>query len=141
MKPPARLTVVEQVCHQDGEGEPVVAACQWGRSLITEEQPWVRKFLVGPEWKPLETGWLTRVGMLHLANNEGKDIQRIPTREEKALLASRVIELGVSSETGVYPFLIIRPGESARLEPADLSTLLVRCQYQSARCTLTAVPE
>jgi hypothetical protein len=152
-KPRGRLVVVESVYHQRTGEQPIqVRPSRFERDLATAEQPYIREFRAEADWKPLETGWLDRAGHLALHNLEGSGLTSIPTPEERQGILARIVELGVLAEKDsgrrtqwsppaeVVPFAAVRPGESCRLEPVNLSRLRVRCR-PGARCVLTLLPE
>lgn len=130
-----RLVVVEQVYYQGEVG--VGNEARFSRENLADEQVWQRTFIANAEWKPLQCGWLAEgASMLSLTNDEGKGLQKRPTPEERVALAARVVELRCCDG---HVFARLRPGESLRFEPTDVSRLQVRCAT-SAKCTLTLYP-
>lgn len=150
MTPPGRLTVVETVYHQEPGQQPTALTTRYGRPLETAEQPFTRRLRLGDAWQPLPAGWLDAAALLHLVNEEGRQLTRQPTPADRQALAGRVVEVGVlppghwglSAETAVAPVVcwLVRPGESLRAEPAALAALVLRCRQESARVTLTLLP-
>lgn len=151
----ARLTVVDSVYHAAGKGEPTVAAHKFMRVLVGDEQPFTRWSKAIPEWTALETGWLTTASMMVLVNEEGpQNFQVRLSEEQKAEIAARVIEVGVKPVVpagrtmhsppicrDVIPAFRVRPGESCRVEPAELGSLFLRCTGGVARYKLVLLPE
>lgn len=134
---PPRVTVIEQVYYQHPEASPEGVETRYTVMLDPEgEQPWVRRFKVGPEWKFLECGWIKSASLLILANETGKVQSVIPTPEQKRETEERVIQLGIAGCTIVQ----VRPGTDCRLEPADLPSLLIRCPTGEARAVLRLYP-
>src|SRR6185312_8298003 len=88
----ARLGLVCTVYHQQPGNEPISAESRFSRWLESEEQPYLRKLVIGEEWTLLDCGWLEDVGMLLLRNEEGK-FQVQPTEAERAEVMSRVVEV------------------------------------------------
>lgn len=138
----ARLTVVEHVYYQSREGGPTQVSSRFARPCEEDEQPFSRFFKVGEEWASLELAWIERAGQIALANTEGK-FTLVPTPEERREVDGRVIEVGAwdSLATRIAPFLIVRPGESARFEPADAKHLRLRCRRGEARVKVDAFPQ
>jgi hypothetical protein len=119
MKP--RITVSEQVCHQSEGGEG--GAVEWlpfSRELGSDEAPFCRPGMrVGPEWVPIDPGWLAGqpVGMLCLRNDGALPRATQPTDLEREADAGLIVELRCE---GVV-FALVRPGETCRFEPAGTS--------------------
>lgn len=150
---PDRITVVETVYHQAEGDQPTAIESRFSRRLQTKEQPCVRKLVAGPEWHLVDREsmdrpgcWLERVGMLVIRNEEGEFTQVVPTSQERAEVAARVLSLGVgvsisADEHIVMPFARILPGkESCRFQPTDISNLWIRCQAGKAKYTVTMLP-
>jgi hypothetical protein len=137
-----RLLVVESVYYQGPHTDGVQRDSRFGRFLDTDEQPYLRVFVVKEEWQPLDPGWLSRAGMLLLVNQEGR-FQVNPTEEQARTAAARVILLGVKPliDLPPTPFARVRPRESCRLEPAGLDNLYVCCEKGEARGVLTLLPD
>lgn len=138
-----RMTVVEKVYHQPKNGEAFCCETTFERHLNDEESVYSRKKKATEERQPLDYGWITennqKVGMLVIRNDAGKNVQRLPSEEEKVELAKKILEVGclVSVPAEVYPQEIavhetfvplfwILPGESMRGVPADSSRLQIR---------------
>jgi hypothetical protein len=132
----AQLVVVETIYHAATGCEPTAAESRFARKLETDEQPYTRRITVTQEWQQVDTGWITEAGMLRLANKEGEGLQVQPTAEERAAMASKIVELSVD---GSAPWLIF-PGESFRGMPSELESLRVRCRSGEARCLITIFP-
>jgi hypothetical protein len=127
-----RMTVVEKIYHQPANGEAFCCETTFERTLNDEESVYSRKVKATEEWKPLDYGWITennqKVGMLVIRNDEGKNIQRLPSDEEKVELAGKILEIGclqaAQESTGdrhcvFVPLFHILPGESMRGVPAN----------------------
>lgn len=133
-----RITVVESLYYQPFGGNPSVIDCRYDRWLdCVDEQPYSRKSKVGEEWIPLDIGWITACGLLHIENNEGKFPFRIPTAEEKAESNAKVLEINYA---GSERCLLVPPGESTRIIPSHPKDLLIRCRKGQAKFTVTAFP-
>lgn len=141
-KIPNRLTVVQQTYHQLPGEQPRYYDSRFSRELETLEQPYERQTTIGPEWKPLDVGWLneTGVGMLIIENNEGQFYVRIPTLEEKEVTRAKGIEIGIDVVGNIDSFALVPSGESCRFYPANANHLRIRCQSGTAKITIQAFP-
>lgn len=137
-----RLTVVETAYHQIVGERPSQVERRFTRELAGGEQLWERRLRVVPEWQPIDLGWIERPGLLILANEEGRWDQVNPTPAERAEAAAKVLEVafvrGPLRQDDSYSLpsadLLILPGESNRIHPADDVTVCVRC---TAGCRMT----
>jgi hypothetical protein len=139
----ARWGVIEQVYHYTADGgQPLVVTSRYNRR-VPDVQPYQRRVDVGPEWQPLDCGWVTTPGMLVLAN-EGPRWTAVPTEQQAAASKISILELGMEYSTdgpvSLLVFARVRSGESCRWEPNPGVRLLVRCAAGPARATLTALP-
>lgn len=131
------VTVVESVYHQvPGEQPTQPVESRYSSELATDEQPFIRKFKVGSEWKALETGWLNDCSMLVL-KNEAPHWTVQPTDEERLEAALKVVEMGCGGKA----LAELPPGESLRFRPADICSLRVRCIAGAANCVLCLFPK
>jgi hypothetical protein len=139
-----RLGVVETVYLQRPGGQPVSVESRFSRRLLSDEQPYLRQFKVGPEWTLLDRGWLTECSCLVLSNEEGRFHQVQPTPEERDAALRKVVEVGVCFNDDmrdlIYRFAVVRPLESGRFEPADLAAIRIRCLDGPAKVSLTLFP-
>lgn len=130
----ARLTVVGAVCRQGPDEQPVAVEVRYGRISRSDEQPYQRGVKVGEAWQAIDAGWLGNdVGLLTVANREGRFVQVIPTAEERDAASQRVIEIGVEAAGVVVGVCLVPPGETAVLSPVDVTRLRMRCRCGEAR--------
>jgi hypothetical protein len=135
----ARLNVIECVYFQSPLHEPTCIETRHGRFLDTEEQPYSRRMLVGEEWTPVDTGWIgEECGLLVVRNHELRRV-RIPTRDEQAEDATRVVEVNFEGLPDAYSWLVLN-GESMRGLPRSTKGLKVRCRHGSTAITVTLFP-
>ena len=67
-----RLTIVSQVTLQTGRhAAQTIETRQADAQLVTEEA-WQRNLIVGPEFTPIEAGWIKTPGRIVLKNQEPK---------------------------------------------------------------------
>lgn len=149
--PGAQLIVNEVVIHQPTAGQAVeVASHNLGsfvRLLDTTEQPVSRDCEAGPDWQPLALWWLDGkpLSQLIVCNREGQFRGGNPTPEQRALVLSRVVEVGVELPVDdfkpVMAFAEVPPHESCRFRPATILTrFMLRCRNGPAKVTVVAVP-
>lgn len=138
-----RVTVVEQLYHRAFGDQPVQFESRWSRELNSSEQAYERRLTIGDQWEDFDAGWIKRVGMFAIRNEEGRNLQRIPTEEERDKINEKVVEIFFVSEGTSAPFpeahLFVYPGETAKGCPAV--KMKVRCRSGSARCTVFIIPE
>lgn len=139
---PARtlLTVVDTVYHQPAGGSPVTVlgdACRFHRELISDEQVYERRRVIGQEWVQIDCGWVERCGMLVVRNLEGQ-FSVLPTPEQREAVGRRVLELSFDGNTC---HIQVPPQESCRFYPSDARLIYIRCREGSARYTVGLVPE
>ena len=148
----SRLTVVEQISYQGGCDPGVAYRYQRSLALRTEDSPLFRRLVVGPNWTQLDLGGIDEPILVRLENEEGEDQRVIPTDDERAAIAARIVEVGVRTDpffrlgdpavaASVAPLALAPPGESLRFQPHPdtVSRLTVRCQSGTARCRLLVV--
>lgn len=128
-----RVTVVEQVVHQEGGRTTPIPASRFARELDSDEQCYSRKLRVrtGPP-TPLDFAWVRSPGML-LFRNE--------SRVECVTLWA--VPQGDQSPRPV-PFAYVRPSESCRFEPypgaAYLASVAEGEWAGEAVCKLVLIP-
>jgi hypothetical protein len=132
------LTVVETVYHQQLGDQPLPVTTRFVRNLSSQEQPYVRKLTLGPEWVPLDTGWITEASYVIIANEGNGPITKNPTDEQIQEEANRLIDISFMGEDP-HPCMTIPSGESLRMCPVDLTMIKIRCLV-TARCRITVFP-
>lgn len=155
-RPGPRLSIVERVYYQHHADVPAFSERQWSRWLKTTEQPYQRQLVVNTDWQPLDYGWIEKPSLFIVTNEQGLHRSTVPTEEERADDASRVIEVAVcfqapaekdrdmhsapKSPPVIQPFTTISPGESLRLVPVYPLAYLYRSLNATARCSVFVVP-
>jgi hypothetical protein len=128
------LTVVDQLYFQQENGQPIDVPIRFSKLMRTDEQPYIRRIKVDVR-RDVDTGWVERVAMVCIVNEEGRGMQRRPTSEEQADIDGRIVDVWV----GGSPVLYIPPGEGVKLRP--IGELSMRCRNGTARCTVTVIPD
>ena len=144
----SRLTVVGRVYHQQYGKSPSEIESRFDRELESREQVYTRCLEATEGWQRLDCGWLGRVGMLVIRNEEGKLQGQNPTDAELERAARKVLEVtysrgplkGNRNDTNRLCWLIM-PGESMRALPTHPTKLYVRCQSGTAEYTVFLVPQ
>jgi hypothetical protein len=80
-----------------------------------------------------------------LVNEEGRHPAKVPTDEERAETALRVIEVGVTTSPGnsgkTVAFARIVPGRSIRYSPQEGVKVFVRCRKGTAKMSVALIAE
>lgn len=123
----------EPVPHRDGS---------FTRVLHTEEQPWRRDLAVGPDWAPLDLGWLAGkpVSQLIVINQEGQFRGGNPTPEARAAVLAKVVHVGHDRDGKAAKFTKVSPYQSIRIEPEPDEDYLICCPNGPAKVTVVAIP-
>lgn len=153
-----RITVIETVYFQGPDAEPTSRECNFSNWVGTDEQPYLRRCRIGEAFKPLDLGWLSNIpiGLVCIDNHEGSFPEKLPTPQEKANAAAKVLEVsfGLSTApqsltmhdppspppTATVPAILVKPGEGVRFQPAAAKNVLIRCRSGEARVTITVFP-
>ena len=131
----SRLTVVDNVYFQDAGGQPSVVSSRFNTWLESEDQPCPLKLRLTQEWVMLSKSWLTECSMI-LVEHLGEVRSTNPTEEEKALDASKVVEVAYD---GLVVMRVL-PGQSARFCPVELMKLSFRSNA-TTKCNVTVFPK
>lgn len=140
-RPKRLLTSVQSFYFEvEGQQPQSVNIPGYSRSLaeVEEDQLWERHIKVSEKWASLDYGWVEQCAFVLLRNTEGGQIKTIPTPEQVAENAKKVIEIGFGNKP--TPLLYLHPGESQPLSPVDFKSLRIRCKSGVSRVILTAVP-
>ncbi len=134
-----RVTIVETVSHQVSGQEAESLTCQSAYEVASDEQSYKRHLRIGETWTPLDLGYLAdEAGLIVLQNTEGKGLRVIPTEEQKAATAAKVLELcGAPNDVACW---LIHPGRSFRGFPENPKKLFLRSQSGELRCTIFVTP-
>lgn len=135
----ARITVVETVSFEQTDGKHPQVRSAYSRLVDSTEEVYQRSLPVRTTWTPVDTGWVTAPGMIHLSNEEGKGLTVIPTREEREAIGAKVVEVKVDGADDSHVFLL-RPGESMRVYPGPGLKLVARCPAGDSKCALSVYP-
>lgn len=138
-KPKDRLTVVETVYHRPFGQDPTAVETGFTRELKTAEQVYTRRLTATEDWQSLDCGWLESCSSLSIENLAGKNLQVVPSEEERAEIAKQVIEICPLGWDG-FPWLVY-PGESMRACPSMVTALRIRCLSGKAKFIVSLVPE
>lgn len=134
----SRVTVVETVYHQTGEGHTTPIESKYQRFLGSVGPGYLRLQTVGEDWQPLDVGWVQDASFLHIRNEKPR-YSRVPTAVEQGIAESKVLELRM--EDSEIPFSEVRVGESIRINPMYVRMIQVRCRSGEAKFTVNVLPE
>lgn len=147
----ARLSVQESVSLSYPRQEAFAVSSRFSKFIHSPEQPFKRVLAtVNEEWERLNFVWLDGkpLGMLVIYNDEGKFLQVVPSPEEIAEAAKKILQVGFSKngEVGPEPWIDVNPSgdgvtsESCRLVPTSPSSVYVRSLSGPIRYSFTAFP-
>jgi len=134
----ARMTVVESVYHQLSESPPVMLyrgeGHQFSQDLKSDEDSYEHRCVARAEWSPIDHGWLDRCSHLLLRNDYASPVRGQPIEDGDHTLEIAFCESDV-------PHLLLCPGESNRIHPANLQEMRIRSRTDGTRYTICIVPE
>lgn len=135
-----RFTVHSLFHHEKTGEKPFSMEGGFSAEVQTDEESFSRKFRATEEFQPLNFGWLApqQAGLVVIRNVEGEGLLLIPSEDEKAQIAKRVIEVAIEgAEPCVFP---IAPKQFHPFYCTDPSKLRIRCQCGSAEYRIFVVP-
>lgn len=151
-KPTGARIVAKSTIYYQEESQPIAFERGHSESLISNEQPYVRKHKATEEWKPLELAWLNGMELkaLMVTNDEGRFAVN-PTPEERVEVMQKEVLIGLLvGETGkrtqhdppptVVPFLRVTVGDTAIFQPIPGSKLMIKSKSGTTTTLLVAIP-
>lgn len=139
-----KVTVVGTVYYQPARGQPKGVKIAYSLSGVEDEQVYERPVQVGPEWQPVEYGWVKNPGMV-IVSHDKVVLDVKPTKEQREWLEQRVIQLGILNWAGdretVAPFQDVYLGTSFPSTPPSFPLLRIRCPNGKARVTVYVIPK
>jgi len=137
----SKITIVQQFYYQIHGRNPNQVTSKFDRQLKTKEQFYTRWKIVGEEAQELDTGWIDDPEMIIIQNVEGKDLNRIPTEEEREKIANRILQVCIKSphQLAYLPILKVRPGEDVTFTPVQGQAYYLRCQKETASSIIHAI--
>ena len=144
-----RLVIQETVYHQSPSGQAVAVGRPISRDLNTSDHPYSRTVTVKESPSRVDMGWCLDLSadpprtpsQLVVQNDEGQEQrQTIPTQEELAASAGRIVEVRVGTGHDSAAVCLVRPGMSSRFEPVPGVDYYVRCLSGEVTVTVTAFP-
>lgn len=142
MKP--RMTVTGYVHYRLRDRQPVTVPIRFTRELEKAEQLFQRYGLEAKgDWAPLQVSWPeweSKPAQI-VISNQAPEWSEVPTPEQRADAAAKILEVGVKIGTQVVPFAWVRPGETSfTLEPAPGAEYYVRCKSNGCKYNVYSVP-
>lgn len=127
-----RITVVEHVTHNAENKDTEAFVGKFTRYLSTNRPAHVYKGeSAGQLWNTIDLGRITSfddVDMVIIRNMSGTYLRRTPSAEERAVIDSTIIQVGVSIDGGeVIPFCEVPPTQHVRFNPVPGQVIHVRC--------------
>lgn len=143
-EPPCQLVILQTVYHQSPGQDAAGSESRVGRTLASDEQPYIRHTRAGDEWKPLDTDWIPDPGLV-VIENRGTQFRVNPTEAEKAEAARKTVIVAADPQcdpsVGPTPFAEIPPGESLTLSPREIDRWRIKCAVGSVAITISAYPK
>lgn len=139
----ARITIVSNLYHSiPGEASKGPEAIRTYRWLNSDEQGYGRSVKIGEDWQEIDLGWLKdkEIGYIHFENDTRRLPGKVPTQEELAILAEKVIEIGLWVGDMIWPLMYFPPEEGSGFAPIAPQNLRVRCRKGVAKLTYYVVP-
>lgn len=147
-KLPGKLVVVENVYHIRHDTEPTAVESRYSRWLGSYGPAHSDEFEATDEWQPVQSGRVKECGLMTIENLAGADLQVVPTPEERARIATLVLEVGfipiggrelAADDRGE---IIVLPGETARFQAAPHARVYLRCRARGERAgaRVTTIP-
>lgn len=139
--PPCQLVILQTVYHQSPGKDAVGSESRIARTLVSDEQPYVRHTRIGDSWTPLNTDWIPDPGLV-VIENRGTQFRVNPTDAEKAEAARKVLLVAIRGHDGLepIPFAVVAPGESLSISPQGIRGWRLRCASGSVPVTVSAYP-
>lgn len=111
---PPRLVIVQSISYQPlpGEGEPHVYSDGFVRKIFNPEQVYERETKLSGKVN-LDTGWVINGKTLIVYNQEGRNLQKIPSPQEMEELEKRVIHIFIGDSKS--NMIIVPPRQSVVL--------------------------
>lgn len=133
-----RLTILTQIRHEHLGVDPMSLDSSQVFLTGNQEEPYTRRITVTEEWTTLNYDFLNEIGVsvVVLENLEGKHPLVQPTKEEKADIKKRVVEVSYSRKSDESDLLI--PGGLIYKFPVNAKIISVRCQSGKAKLRLVA---
>jgi hypothetical protein len=139
----SRIVVVDMIVHQ-GEDKPATPVeVRFARFCGTDEHPYARYVTVGDVWKPVDTGWLSDVGVSYLLLHNR---EKPPQYDDPNAPPPVLLEVGTASSPGdmadadITRFAWVWPGECLKFCPSDSKSLRYRCVQQQCKVLINAFP-
>lgn len=138
-----RLTVVATAYHQTAGDSPFATDIHYSSPLKDGEQPYSRKGRTDPkDWTPLPAGWLKRMSLLVIRNDETPPRPEGGGFPDASSEAGPVLLVGWALHGDTVAVLFRIPPRQASFIPwpEDLGALRVWCKTGPARFTTTGFP-
>lgn len=135
-----RLTIISGVHHQR-QGRPSTSIQSSGARLLeTEEQPFDRTMQIGPEWTPLELGWLKdKPGIVRIEGLIPYRQLNLSKEEKEAELAT-VIQVTFDFDDANFPHCRFYHGMPFIFYPEDHHRVAIRCLTGPVDVRITILP-
>ncbi len=138
-----RITINLNIYYEHSGDLPHQIICP--RNIISKSsdlEPYSRKIVVGPDWELLDLGWFSthkdQIGLIVIESLEGKYETKNPTKEERELSESRVID--VSLGDGPVAHVQIWAGWPFYFYQKNVADVQLRCLNGPTKAKIHIVP-
>lgn len=131
-----RITLCEQIYHRNLGFEPFHHTIRVSSLLSGTDQVYQRRYKVGLDWEPLDTGWIKEARYFWVENLGAPRGNLQPTPEEVEEASRQLIEISFRKE----PDWVIHPKDSVRLCTPHLSGVEIRAREKPTMILITLIP-
>lgn len=139
-----RVTVSYRIYYEHQGDGPRGVERSYNELVPAQDEPWSRRCKADEAWQPLDLGWFEEKthGHLVIENLQGQNQSTIPSPEERADTAKRILELGiwVVSSGVCVPFATLLPGGVFAGRLKNVPRMRIRSQHDTALFRLHYFP-
>lgn len=164
---PPRLIVNSNLYHRDTTSKVKSNPSRFVRILKGNDDPYIRRMIVGEEWIPVDTAWIKQIGYLRIRNEGGKPFNSVPSQEQIQEEMSRILDIGYllnlpekedkihktrrtmfdppleiqPIKVDITSMWMIHPYEHMEGKPHPTFPMFMRCRHGEVSVTIIALPD
>lgn len=135
---PDRITIVDSVYFEAAGQEPISWHQNSSRPVVDAEQAYQRRMKIGPDWIPLDLGWIKSPGLIAVRHERPSYPHTLPSKEQRETDMGRTVLIRSSPQEAGW---VVPVGEMFRGNPVDASQLQIRCDSGETFVTVVALPK